>query len=110
MGIVQMQNLKHLNHDVAYIKFLDNWRRRWNIARGGPHIGSMLEIILEREDRVAEFVTNFTIYVISTCIIENPNSTCHFLLLKYMKNLDNIKNYNWCAFFIQCVNDIVIEW
>ena len=31
----------------ANIEFLELWRRRWNVERGGPPIGSMNEVILE---------------------------------------------------------------
>jgi len=39
------------------------------IFKGGPHVGSMHEIILSRGDHGVEFVTDFIIYAISTCII-----------------------------------------
>ena len=82
----------------------------WNIPRGGPHIGSMHEIILARRDIGAKFVTDFIIYAILTCIIVNANSTYHFRLLKYLQNLDNIRNYNLCAFLVKCLNDTIIKW
>ncbi|KAJ8429929.1 hypothetical protein Cgig2_017979 [Carnegiea gigantea] len=94
----------------TYIEFLQQWRRRWNVERGGPPIGSMYEVILESGGYGHEFITDFITYAISTCIVRNVNSTCHFRVLKYSCNVNKIHNYNWCAFIIKCLNDAVSEW
>ena len=43
----------------ADIQFLDLWRRRWHVERGGPPIGSMDEILLSRGGHGHDFVTDF---------------------------------------------------
>ena len=94
----------------ADIQFLDLWRRRWHVERGGPPIGSMDEVILARGGHGHEFITDFITYAISTCIIGNTNGTCHFRVVKYLHNIDEIKRYNWCAYTLKCLNDAVVEW
>ncbi|KAJ8430632.1 LOW QUALITY PROTEIN: hypothetical protein Cgig2_008312 [Carnegiea gigantea] len=86
------------------------WRRRWNVERGGPPIGSMHEVILEHGGHGHEFITDFIAYVVSTCIVGNANGTCHFRVLKYLHNVNEIQKYNWCAYAIKCQNDAIIEW
>ncbi|KAJ8434671.1 hypothetical protein Cgig2_030057 [Carnegiea gigantea] len=81
-----------------------------NVERAGPPIGSMDEVILERGDHGNEFITNFITYAISTCIVGNANGTCCFLVVKYLRNIDEIQKYNWCAYAMKCMNDAVIEW
>ncbi|KAJ8429927.1 LOW QUALITY PROTEIN: hypothetical protein Cgig2_017977 [Carnegiea gigantea] len=83
---------------------------KWNIERGGPPIGSMHEVILERGGHRHEFITDLLAYAISTCIVRNANGTCHFPILKYLHNLNEIHNYNWCAYVIKCLNDAISEW
>ncbi|KAJ8424951.1 hypothetical protein Cgig2_018758 [Carnegiea gigantea] len=92
------------------IEFSDLWRRRWNIERGAPPIGSVDEVILARAGHGHEFIINFITYAISSCIIGNANGTCHFRVVKYLRNIDEIKRYNWCAYAIKCLNDAVVEW
>jgi len=92
------------------IQFLDHWRRRWHVERGGPPIGSMDEVILSRGGHGHDFVTDFITYAITTCIVGNANGTCHFRVVKYLRKIDEIKHYNWCAYTIKCLNDAVIEW
>ena len=70
----------------------------------------MDEIILDRGGDGPKFVIDFIIYVIPTYIIRNLNWNFHFRLLKYLQNMDEIQNYNWCAYLIKFMNDIVIEW
>ncbi|KAJ8434110.1 hypothetical protein Cgig2_024228 [Carnegiea gigantea] len=91
------------------IEFLEQWRRRWNVERGGPPIGSMHEVILEHGADGHEFITDFIAYAISTCIVENANGTCHFRVLKYLHNVNEIHNYIWCAYFIKCLNDAILR-
>ena len=43
----------------AEIEFLELWRRRWNVQRVGPPIGSMDEVTLDRGGHAQEFITNF---------------------------------------------------
>ena len=69
----------------------------------------MADVILEHGVHGPEFIIDFIIYSISTCIIENANGTCHFLVLKYLRNVNEIHNYNWCAYVIKCLNDPIIE-
>ena len=110
MGSYQIQNLKSIEDDTAYIEFLKERRRRWNITKGAPHVGSMYEIILQRGGHRPDFVTDFIIYAISTCIIANSNGTCNFRILKHLQNVENISSYNWCAFVIKCMNNTIMEW
>ncbi|KAJ8445621.1 LOW QUALITY PROTEIN: hypothetical protein Cgig2_018562 [Carnegiea gigantea] len=86
------------------IEFLEQWRKRWNIKRGGPLNGSMDDVILEHGGHGPKFIIDFIISAISTCIVANANGTCHF------RNANEIHNYNWCAYVIKCLNDAVIEW
>ncbi|KAJ8437972.1 hypothetical protein Cgig2_033705 [Carnegiea gigantea] len=60
----------------AEIEFLELRRRRWNVERAGPPIGSMDEVILDRGGHGQEFITDFITYPISTCIVGNANDTC----------------------------------
>ncbi|KAJ8423245.1 hypothetical protein Cgig2_022416 [Carnegiea gigantea] len=83
-----------------------NWRKRLNIERGGPPIRSMDDVILECGGHGPKFIIDFIIYAISTCIIGNANGTCHFRVLKYLHNANEIHNYNWCAYVIKCLNDV----
>ena len=53
----------------ADIEFLDLWRRRWNVERGGPPIGSIDEVILACGGHRHEFIIDFITYAISSCII-----------------------------------------
>ncbi|KAJ8426140.1 hypothetical protein Cgig2_022437 [Carnegiea gigantea] len=92
----------------ADIEFLDLWRRRWNVKRGGPPIGSMDEVILVCGGHGHEFITDFITYVISSYIIGNANGTCHFRVVKYLRNIDEIKCYNWCVYAIKGLNDAVV--
>jgi len=94
----------------ADIQFLDLWRRRWHVERGGPPIGSIDEEILARGGHEHEFIIDFITYAISTCIVGNANGTCHFRVLKYLRNIDEIKRYHWCAYTLKCLNDAVVEW
>ncbi|KAJ8432250.1 hypothetical protein Cgig2_013903 [Carnegiea gigantea] len=70
----------------------------------------MDEIILSREGHGHEFITDFITYAISTCIVGNANGTCHFRVVKYLRKIDEIKCYHWCAYTIKCLNDAVVEW
>ncbi|KAJ8434264.1 hypothetical protein Cgig2_010474 [Carnegiea gigantea] len=81
-----------------------------NVERGGPLIGSIHEVILERGGHGHELITDFIAYAISTCIIGNANDTCHFRVVKYLLNVNEIHKYNWCAYAIKRLNDAVIEW
>jgi len=78
----------------ADIEFLELSRRRWNVERGGPPIGSMNEVILERGGHRHEFITDFITYAISSYIVGNANGTCHFRVVKYLRNINEIKCYN----------------
>jgi len=80
----QIQNLKLREDDATYIEFLKEWRRRWNITKGAQHVDSMHEIILQIRGHGPEFLANFIIYTISTCIVANSNGTCNFPMLKYL--------------------------
>ena len=72
------------------IEFLELWRRRWKVERGGPPIDSMYEIILESGGHRYEFITDFIAYAISTCIVGNANGTCQFRVVKYFRNFNEI--------------------
>ncbi|KAJ8421960.1 hypothetical protein Cgig2_032906 [Carnegiea gigantea] len=61
-----------------------------NIERGGPPFGSMDFAIIEGGGYGVEFIINFIIYVISTCIIGNANNTCQFRVLKYLCSVNEI--------------------
>ncbi|KAJ8438091.1 LOW QUALITY PROTEIN: hypothetical protein Cgig2_019939 [Carnegiea gigantea] len=107
MGLLEVSEGKSLESDI---EFLQQWRKRWNIERGGPQVGKMDDVILEHGGHGPEFIIDFIIYSISTCIFENANGTCHFLVLKYLCNVNEIHNYNWCAYVIKCLNNAIIEW
>ncbi|KAJ8429092.1 hypothetical protein Cgig2_001052 [Carnegiea gigantea] len=66
----------------ADIEFLELWRRRWYVKRAGPLIGSMDEVILDRGGHRQEFITDFIMYAISTCIVGNANGACHFRVVE----------------------------
>jgi len=70
----------------------------------------MDDVILECGGHGPEFIIDFIIYAISTCIVGNANDTCYFRVLKYLCNANEIHNYNWCAYVIKCLNDAVIKW
>jgi len=50
----------------------------------------MDEVILDRGGHRQEFITDFITYAISTCIMGNANGTCHFWIVKYLRNIDEI--------------------
>ncbi|KAJ8445809.1 hypothetical protein Cgig2_027890 [Carnegiea gigantea] len=77
---------------------------------GGPPVGSMDDVIIERGGHGHEFIIDFIIYAISTCIVANANGTCHFRMLKYLCSVNEIRNYNWCAYVNKCLNNALIEW
>ncbi|KAJ8431182.1 hypothetical protein Cgig2_010214 [Carnegiea gigantea] len=102
MGPIEISEGKSSENDI---EFLEQLRQRWNIERGGPPVGSMDDIILERGGHGHEFIIDFIIYAISTCIVANANGTCHFCVLKYLHNVNEIRNYNWCGYVIKCFNN-----
>ncbi|KAJ8429967.1 hypothetical protein Cgig2_032092 [Carnegiea gigantea] len=110
MGPLEVREGKNSENDLKYAIFLEQWRQRWNIERGGPPVGSMDYAITKHGGHGPVFIIDFIIYVISTCIIRNANGTCHFRVLNNLRNMNEIHNYNWCAYVIQCLNDAVIEW
>ncbi|KAJ8428962.1 hypothetical protein Cgig2_003293 [Carnegiea gigantea] len=107
MGELEIIEGQSSNTDI---EFLELWRRRWNVERGGPPIRSMDEVILERGGCGHEFIADFITYAISSCIMGNANGTCHFRVVTYLWNIDEIQKYNWCAYTMKCLNDAVIEW
>ena len=94
----------------AEIDFLELWRRRWNVQRAGPPVGSMDEVILDRGGHAQEFITEFITYAIFTCIVGNANGTCQSRVVKYLRNIYEIKKYNWFGYALKCLNDVVVEW
>ncbi|KAJ8424455.1 hypothetical protein Cgig2_016222 [Carnegiea gigantea] len=91
MGPIEISEGKSSENNI---EFLEQWRRRWNIERGGPPVGSMDDVILELGGHGHEFIIDFIIYVISTCIVANANGMCHFRVLKYLHSVNEIHNYN----------------
>ena len=110
MGALEVKEAKASDNDTEYAMFLEQWRQRWNVKRGGPLVRSMEYGIIECGGHGAEFIVDFIIYAISTCIIANANGTCHFRVLNILRNVNDIHKYNWCAYVIKCLNDAVIEW
>ena len=76
----------------AEIDFLELWRRRWNVQRVGPPIGSMDEVILDCGGHAQDFIIYVITYAISTCIVGNANGTYQSRVVKYLRNIDEIKN------------------
>ncbi|KAJ8443496.1 hypothetical protein Cgig2_016979 [Carnegiea gigantea] len=70
----------------------------------------MDEVILERGGYEHEFITDFITYAISSCIVGNANGICHFRVVKYLRNIDEIQKYNWSAYAMKCLDDAVVEW
>ncbi|KAJ8421971.1 hypothetical protein Cgig2_027294 [Carnegiea gigantea] len=103
VGPFEVREAKTLDNDTEYATFLEHWRQR-------PPVGSMEYGIIQRGGHGAKFIVDFIIYAISTCIIANANGTCHFHVLNILRNVNDIRKYNWCAYVIKCLNDAVIEW
>ncbi|KAJ8420308.1 hypothetical protein Cgig2_028058 [Carnegiea gigantea] len=110
MGPLDVREGKTLENDIEYAIFLEQWRQRWNIERGRPPVGSKEYAIIERGGHGVEFVLDFIIYAISTYITGNANGTCHFCVLNNLRIVNEILQYNWCAYVIKCLNDAIIEW
>jgi len=111
MGLLEVQVASICEPKNEYTKFLEQWRTRWNLGRTRtPKVEAMVEQILQRGDRGEEFKRDFMLYTISTCIIRSMNSDCFFRILKLLVNINQIANYNWCAFLLQCMNDTIAEW
>ncbi|KAJ8426863.1 hypothetical protein Cgig2_008658 [Carnegiea gigantea] len=90
---------------------LEVQRIRWNLGRtGSPKVGKMVDRILDRGDHGDEFKRDFVLYIISTCIIGSMNGDCFFRILNSLVDVNQIVEYNWCAFLLQCLNDTVVEW
>ncbi|KAJ8445620.1 hypothetical protein Cgig2_018561 [Carnegiea gigantea] len=106
IGLLEISEDKSSKTDI---EFLEQWRKRWNIERCGPSIGSIDDVILEGVGHGPKFTIDFIMYAISTCIVANAGGTCHFCALKYLQNANEIHNYYWCAYVIKCLNDAVIE-
>ncbi|KAJ8434519.1 hypothetical protein Cgig2_030142 [Carnegiea gigantea] len=70
----------------------------------------MDEVILDHGGHAQEFITDFITYAISTCIVGNANGTCQSWAVKHLRNIDEIKKYNWCGYALKCLNDAVVEW
>ena len=111
MGQLEVQVASTCEPKNEYTKLLEQWRIRWNLSRTeSPKVGKMVDQILERGDHGDEFKRDFVLYIISTCIIGSMNGDCFFRILKSLVDVDQIMNYNWCAFLLQCLNDTVVEW
>ncbi|KAJ8432985.1 LOW QUALITY PROTEIN: hypothetical protein Cgig2_022629 [Carnegiea gigantea] len=98
VGPFEVREAKTLDNDTEYATFLEHWRQR-------PPVGSMEYGIIQRGGHGAKFIVDFIIYAISTCIIANANGTCHFHVLNILRNVNDIRKYNWCAYVIKCLND-----
>ena len=48
IGGLKITDVKNWGNSTEFVNFLDEWRRRWNISKGGPQIAIMDEVILER--------------------------------------------------------------
>ncbi|KAJ8431002.1 LOW QUALITY PROTEIN: hypothetical protein Cgig2_025684 [Carnegiea gigantea] len=91
------------------IEFLELWSRRWNAKRSGPPIRSMHKDILEHGGHGHKFITDLITYAVSICIIRNGNGTCHFRAVKYLRNVNEIQKYKWCAYAIKCLNEALFH-
>ncbi|KAJ8426892.1 hypothetical protein Cgig2_005271 [Carnegiea gigantea] len=89
-----------------YTKLLEQWRTRWNLGIiRTPKVGKMVEQILHRGDHGEEFKRDYRLHIISTCIIGSMNGNCFFIILKSLVDVNQIANYDWCAFLLKCLND-----
>ena len=59
MGPFEAREAKPSDNDTEYATFLEHWRQRWNIERGGPPVGSMEYAITERSGHWAKFIIDF---------------------------------------------------
>lgn len=71
-----------------------SWKNR------GTKSWKMVEQILERGDHGEEFKRDFVLYIILICIIRSMNGDCFFLILKSLMDVNQVPNYNWCAYLI----------
>ncbi|KAJ8438372.1 hypothetical protein Cgig2_006290 [Carnegiea gigantea] len=88
------------------IRLIPKRLTRWLLEKYDPWATS-LNLPSERGSHGHDFVAEFIAYAISTCIVGNANGTCHFCVLKYLSNVNEIHKYNWCAYVIKCLNDAV---
>lgn len=94
VGPLKVREAKTSDNDTEYATFIEHWKQTWNVERGGPPVGSMEHAIIERGGHGAEFIIDFIIYAISTCIITNANGTCHFCVLNSLRIVNDIRKYN----------------
>ncbi|KAJ8429930.1 LOW QUALITY PROTEIN: hypothetical protein Cgig2_017980 [Carnegiea gigantea] len=95
MGQLEISEGQNLQTDI---EFLEQWRRR-----GGPPIGSMHEVILERGGHGHEFIQTSLRMPYLLALLE-------IQMTLNLRNVNEIHNYNWCAYVIKCLNDAVSEW
>ena len=59
MGPLEVREGKTSDNDTEYAIFLEHWRHRWNIERGGLPVRSMEYAIIECGGHGAEFIIDF---------------------------------------------------
>ncbi|XP_021766083.1 uncharacterized protein LOC110730561 isoform X2 [Chenopodium quinoa] len=103
--------------DVEYAKFLQKWRKNFDLEKGAPTNGQLISRIVKvkevdkAEDRVSdEFIWNFVVCVVNSCMCSTNSTQLYIKLLYSCRDTKNIVKLDWCKFIKDHLMETSQKW
>ncbi|CAI9112573.1 OLC1v1013039C1 [Oldenlandia corymbosa var. corymbosa] len=93
--------------NYEYYELVQEWKGRW----GGVPTNAVIEDnLVKRNDAGVNFERDFIVFVVSSFLYGHKNTKCKFKVLKSLKDVEKIKDYNWCQYTIKALVESQIKW
>ncbi|KAL3621659.1 hypothetical protein CASFOL_036571 [Castilleja foliolosa] len=96
--------------DDDYNNLVDDYKRRWNVRDAGALTATMSSEMLNRTDSVDDFKRDFIVLVHTALFRSHRGRKANYKILKVLNDLNDLKNYNWCYYLIECLISTVKKW
>ncbi|KAL3613475.1 hypothetical protein CASFOL_042738 [Castilleja foliolosa] len=96
--------------DDDYSTLVDDYKKRWNVRDAGALTTTMSSEMLNRQDSGDDFKRDFIVLVHTALFRSHQGRKANYKILKVLNDLNDLKNYNWCYYLIECLISTVKKW
>ncbi|KAL3617853.1 hypothetical protein CASFOL_038174 [Castilleja foliolosa] len=96
--------------DDDYSTLVADYKRRWNVTDAGALTATMSSEMLNRKDSGDDFKRDFIVLVHTALFRSHQGRKANYKILKVLNDLNDLKNYNWCYYLIECLISTVKKW
>ncbi|KAK9664696.1 hypothetical protein RND81_14G061900 [Saponaria officinalis] len=111
MGTKEVLVAKSSTESKQFSDFYTTWKEQFQTLEKGQVLTKTLQYqVVNQVDGGDLFKVNFVVLAVSVLLKNNQNRYVNHRILKSLMNVNEIKDYNWCAFVLKCLRESTLEW